>query len=80
MVVHVGFDYAYLDISQAQEIKILLASHISLTPLLGLEPVAPIRPQFPDDHDNHSTIEIFIKRILNYPMIYMRPRNHAVEP
>ena len=52
---YIGFDYTYIDINTlAQGIKSFLASQIVFKPLLGLEPMAPIRPQLPTNHANHS--------------------------
>ena len=42
-----------------------------LKPLLGLEPMAPIRPQLLVSHVNHSATETSIKRMFNEPMIYV---------
>ena len=42
-----------------------------LKPLLGLEPMAPIRPQLLVSHANHSATETSIKRMFNEPMIYV---------
>ena len=41
-----------------------------LKPLLGLDPMAPNRPQLLVSHDNHSATETSIKRMFNEPMIY----------
>ena len=47
----VGFNYTYIDINAlAQGIKHVLASHVYFKPLLGLEPMTPIRPQIPASH------------------------------
>ena len=51
---YVGFDYTYIDIKAvAQGIKSLFG----YKPLLGLEPMAPIRPQLTVSHANHSATE-----------------------
>ena len=43
---YVGVDYTYIDVNAlAQGIKSFLASLFGIKPLLGLEPMAPIRPQ-----------------------------------
>ena len=47
-------------------------------PLLGLEPMAPIRPQLLVSHANHSATETYIKRMFNEPMIYVVTRNTTV--
>ena len=53
---YVGFDYTYIDVNAlAQGIKSFLASQVWFKPLLGLEPMARIRPQLPVSHANHST-------------------------
>ena len=83
---YVAFDYTYIDVNAlAQGIKSFLASHVwshmfGLKPLLGLEPMAPIRPQLLVSHANHSATETSIKRMFNEPMIYVVTRNHAVHP
>ena len=60
--------------AHAHGIKILMVSQVWITPLIGLEPVAPIHPQFSDRHDNYSATETFSKkRMLNYPIIYVMP-------
>ena len=41
-ICYVGFDYTYIDNALAQ---------------LGFEPMAPIRPQLPSSHANHSATE-----------------------
>ena len=78
----VGVDYTYIDVNTlAQGIKSFLASHVfGFKPLLGLEPMAPIRPQLLVSHANHSATETSIKRMFNEPMIYVVTRNHAVHP
>ena len=48
-----------------------------LKPLLGFEPMAPIRPQLLVSHTNHSANETSIKRMFNEPMIYVVTRNHV---
>ena len=46
---NVGFDYTYIDINAlTQEIK----------PLLGLEPMAPIRPQLLVSRTNHRDVRM----------------------
>ena len=78
---YVGVDYTYIDVNAlAQGIKSFLASRIGIKPLLGLEPMAPIRPQLLVSHANHSATETSIKRMFNEPMIYVVTRNHAVHP
>ena len=55
---YVGFDYTYIDINElAQGIKSFSASQVGFKPLLGLERMAPIRPQLPASRDNHSATE-----------------------
>ena len=55
---YVGFDYIYIDINTlGQGIKSFLASQVWFKPLLGLEPIAPIRPQLPVSQANHSATE-----------------------
>ena len=78
---YVGVDYTYIDVNAlAQGIKSFLASRFGIKPLLGLEPMAPIRPQLIVSHANHSATETSIKRMFNEPMIYVVTRNHAVHP
>ena len=78
---YVGVDYTYIDVNAlAQGIKSFLSSRFGIKPLLGLEPMAPIRPQLPVSHANHSVTETSIKRMFNEPMIYVVTRNHAVHP
>ena len=78
---YVGVDYTYIDVNAlAQGIKSFLASRFGIKPLLGLEPMAPIRPQLLVSHVNHSATETSIKRMFNEPMIYVVTRNHAVHP
>ena len=53
---YVGFDYTYIDINAlAQGINSILTTQVyrSFKPLLGLEPMAPIRPQLLVIHANH---------------------------
>ena len=55
---YVGVDYTYIDVNAlAQGIKSFLASRFGIKPLLGLEPMAPIRPQLLVSHANHSATE-----------------------
>ena len=60
---YVGFDYTYININAlAQGIK----SFFGLTSLvssrfLGLEPMAPIRPQLLVSHANHSATVLSLK-------------------
>ena len=55
---YVGVDYTYIDVNAlAQGIKSFLASRFGIKPLLGLEPMAPIRPQLLVSHTNHSATE-----------------------
>ena len=55
---YVGVD---IDVNAlAQGIKSFLASRIGIKPLLGLEPMAPIRPQLLVSHANHSATETSI--------------------
>ena len=78
---YVGVDYTYIDVNAlAQGIESFLASLFGFKPLLGLEPMAPIRPQLLVSHANHSATETSIKRMFNEPMIYVVTRNHAVHP
>ena len=50
--IYVGVDYTYIDINTlAQGIK------FGFKPLLGLEPMALIRPQLLDSHTNHLATE-----------------------
>ena len=78
---YVGVDYTYIDVNAlAQGIKSFLPSRFGIKPLLGLEPMAPIRPQLLVSHANHSATETSIKRMFNEPMIYVVIRNHAVHP
>ena len=52
---YVGVDYTYIDINAlTQGIK------LGLKPLVGLEPMAPIRPQLSASHANHSTTETYV--------------------
>ena len=68
---YVGFDYTYIDINtMAQGIKSFLAHTFGLKPLIGLEPMAPIRLQFHSSHDNHLATDTFLKRIFSKPIIY----------
>ena len=46
-----GFDYTYIDINA------LGLTSLVFRPLLGLEPMALIRPQLPASHANHSATE-----------------------
>ena len=58
---YVRFDYTYIDINAlAQGIKSFLAYNFGFKPLLGLEPMAPIRPQLLVSHANHSATETSI--------------------
>ena len=51
---YVGVDYTYIAVNAlAQGIK----SFFGFKPLLGLEPMAPIRPQLLVSHANHSATE-----------------------
>ena len=61
---YVGFDYTYIDVNAlAQGIKSFFGLHMfGLKPLLGLEPMAPIRPQLLVSHANHSATETSIKK------------------
>ena len=78
---YVGFDYTHIDTNAlAQGIKYFLTSQFGFKPLLGIEPMAPIRQQLLVSLDNHSATETSIKRMFNKPMIYMVTRNHAVHP
>ena len=70
---YVGVDYTYIDVNA-------LAHKFGFKPLLGLEPIAPIRPQLLVSHANHSATETPIKRMFSEPMIYVVTRNHAVHP
>ena len=48
---YVGVDYTYIDVlALAQGIKSFLAHKFGFKPLLGLEPMAPIRPQLLVSH------------------------------
>ena len=52
---YVGVDYTYIDVNAlAQGIKSFLSSRFGIMPLLGLEPMTPIRPQLLVSHANHS--------------------------
>ena len=78
---YVGVDYTYIDVNAlAQGINPFWPHMFGLKPLLGLEPMAPIRPQLLVSHANHSATETSIKRMFNEPMIYVVTRNHAVHP
>ena len=78
---YVGFDYTYIDVNAlAQDLYPFWPHMFGLKPLLGLEPMAPIRPQLLVSHANHSATETSIKRMFNEPMIYVVTRNHAVHP
>ena len=78
---YVGFDYTYIDVNAlAQGLNPFWPHMFGLKPLLGLEPMAPIRPQLLVSHANHSATETSIKRMFNEPMIYVVTRNHAVHP
>ena len=60
---YVGVDYTYIDVNAlAQGIKSFLSSRFGIKPLLGLEPMAPIRPQLLVSHANHSATETSIKK------------------
>ena len=73
---YVGVDYTYIDVNALAQ-----GPHIlGIKPLLGLEPMAPIRPQLLVSHANHSANETCIKRMFDEPMIYVVTRNHAVHP
>ena len=74
---YVGVDYTYIDINA---VKSFWPHKFGLKPLLGLEPMAPIRPQLLVSHANHSATETSIKWMFNEPMIYVVTRNHAVHP
>ena len=53
-ILYVEVDYTFIDINAlAQGIKSFLAAQVWFQPLLGLEPMAPIRPQLPASHANH---------------------------
>ena len=55
---YVGVDYTYIDVNAlAQGIKPFWPHMFGLKPLLGLEPMAPIRPQLLVSHANHSATE-----------------------
>ena len=66
---YVGFDYTYIDINaQAQGIKSFLVLHVWFpavvgAPLLGLEPMALIRPQLLVSHANHSATETSLQQV-----------------
>ena len=49
---YVGFDYTYIDKCTG--------SKFAYKPLLGLEPMAPIRPQLPVSHASHSATETYV--------------------
>ena len=73
---YVGVEYTYIDINALAH----WPNKFGFKPLLGLEPMAPIRPQLLVSHANHSATETSIKRMFNKPMIYVVTRNHAVHP
>ena len=51
---YVGVDYTYIDINALEQgIKSFLASQVWFQAVLGLEPVATIRPQLLVSHANH---------------------------
>ena len=78
---YVGVDYTYIDINAlAQGIKKIWPHKFGFKPLLGLEPMAPIRPQLLVSYANHSATETSIVRMFSKPMLYMVTRNHAVHP
>ena len=55
---YVGFDYTYLDVNTLEQgIKSIWPHKFGFKPLLGLEPMAPIRPQLLVIHANHSATE-----------------------
>ena len=55
---YVGVDYTYIDVNAlAQGINPFWPHMFGLKPLLGLEPMAPIRPQLLVSHANHSATE-----------------------
>ena len=55
---YVGIDYTYIDVNAlAQGIKSFWPHKFGFKPLLGLEPMAPIRPQLLVSHANHSATE-----------------------
>ena len=72
---YVGVDYTYIDVNAlAQGIKSFLASRFGIKPLLGLEPMAPIRPQLLVSHANHSATETCMyvcMYVLMYDYIYV---------
>ena len=51
--VYVGFDYTYIDIN-ALALNPFWPHKFGFKPLLGLEPMAPIRPQLPAIHATYS--------------------------
>ena len=62
---YAGVAYTYIDVNAlAQGIKSFLASHAGFEPLLGLEPMAPIRPQLQASHANqpfgHGNIPMYV--------------------
>ena len=78
---YVRVDYIYIEINAlAQGIKSFLDSQFGFKPLLGLEPMAPIRPQLLVSYANHSATDTSIKRMFSKPMIYVVSKNHAVHP
>ena len=66
---YVGVDYTYIDVNElAQGI---LSSHVfGFKPLLGLEPMALIRPQLLVSHANHSATETSMY-VLMYACMYV---------
>ena len=55
---YVGFDYTYIDVNALDRGLNPFGPHMfGLKPLLGLEPMAPIRPQLLVSHANHSATE-----------------------
>ena len=75
---YVGFDYTYIDMNRG--LNPFWSHKFGFKPLLGLEPMAPIRLQLLVSHTNHLATETSIKRMFNEPMIYMVTRNHTVHP
>ena len=77
---YVGVDYTYIDVNWHRGLNPFWPHKFGFKPLLGLEPMAPIRPQLLVIHANHSATETSIKRMFNKPKIYVVTRNHAVHP
>ena len=52
---YVGFDYTYIDVNAVHRgLNPFWLHKFGFKPLLGLEPMAPIRPQVLVSHANHS--------------------------